>query len=65
MEPDAVRRALDDLERAFDEFRSAYAEWLSNGEDGGDGEKLRATMANAEAKLDAARAALAAATEPA
>lgn len=51
-----LQKSLEELERAFDEFRVAYAAWLA---DGGDTRALSEALARAEEKLDRARSAVA------
>ncbi|HET6403213.1 MAG TPA: hypothetical protein VFH78_01095 [Candidatus Thermoplasmatota archaeon] len=52
-------RALEELEAALEEFRSAYTEWL---EGGGSSTRLSDALAKAEQRLDAARSLLASAS---
>lgn len=53
-----VLRALDELERSLEAFRSAYTSWLSGD---GDATALSQALAHAEARLDAVRSMLASA----
>lgn len=57
-DPEEILRALDALEKALEAFRAAYTAWLvSDGE--GHREALASALADAEARLDAARGLLA------
>lgn len=56
--PEDVLQALDDLERALEEFREAYTAWLEGERDGA---ALSRALTAAEARLDAARSVLASA----
>lgn len=56
--PEHVLRALDELEKALEEFRAAYTAWLAGD---GDAASLSRSLAQAESRLDAARSALASA----
>jgi hypothetical protein len=60
MTREGIQRALLELEAAFDEFRMAYAAWLS---DDGDAIDLADALSRAQDKLDRAREALASTDE--
>jgi len=57
-DPQHVLRALDELEAALETFRTAYAAWLASESDS-DRDALTRALAEAEARLDAARGLLA------